>query len=827
MSDTNLIRRLTGFFPADENDRRRAFVQTAAGFAVLLVVYSLVIKSLVSGSQYGVFIPPFAAISSALIAWWAARAKSITAPAYALVGIGVACVLASASISGGINDFTAPFLIVAPIIGAYFLGSRSAVICGAATIIGALALTAADVAGWIPETPYPETAFELATGVVIVFSIAMTMLTALLFSRRAEKHAARMAETNELLSAFARTAPVAVAMVDRSMRYLEVSDRWLTDYGLDREAIIGRSHYDVFPEITEESKAVHARCLKGETERSEGERFLRANGEELWLLWEVRPWRDARGAIGGVIMITRDITEQRRVQERLEAASREAREASAAKSAFLATMSHEIRTPLNAVIGLTEALLDTPLDERQRLLLTEANKSGTHLLALISDILDLSKLEAGKVELNPAPFSLQSAIAGVAGMFASAAESKGVALDALVEPGAVNALIADENRLKQILINLVGNALKFTHEGRIDILARTQETGEEKPLSLIVEVRDSGIGIEPDRIPALFDAFTQADASTTRRYGGTGLGLAICRRLAEEMDGTIACESAPAAGAVFRVTLPVMAGEAAATQPAAAPTPGNLAGLSILFVDDNAANRLVYEEMAKKFGCACALAATGRAAVALCEARAFDVIIMDIEMPDMDGLETAAAIRALPALSSAAPIIAVTAHALKGDRERFLEAGMIGYLSKPVSRPALSEAIARAVTGAPHRLSAERAASADDDLVNHAIVADLAGTLGGAQGARLFAELWGELTKRIAALEEIDSRGDAAALRRIAHEACGLAANLGAAALSKTLKEIELAARDGRRAAFDRDALARLEAESRRGVEAALLKGAA
>ncbi|MEQ8749841.1 MAG: ATP-binding protein [Amphiplicatus sp.] len=593
MSESELINSLTGAGRPEES-RRRAFVQTAIGFAAAMIVYGVVIGAWLPGEQLGIWIPVFVAVGSLTLAFWARRARSIAAPAYVAVGIGIAAAIAGASISGGIDDYTTPFFVVIPVVAGFFLGARGAVICGLAAIAGATALAAGDILGFVVETPYSEVYFEGASGIVLVACIALTMFTARQFSKRVDEHAANLTQSNELLSAFARTAPIAVAMFDRDIRYIEASDRWLSDYGLKRENLIGRLLYDVSPNITQRWKEVHERCLAGATERSEAEKILQKDGTERWLHWEVRPWRDPKGKIGGVIALTRDITDQIRTQETLKAARRQALEASNAKSAFLAAMSHEIRTPLNAVIGLTEALLDTDLNERQRKLLVEANSSGAHLLTLISDVLDLSKLEAGKMALDPAPFNLSDTVSTVVAMFASAAEDKGVILDVSIAPNARGVFTADESRLRQILVNIVGNALKFTASGRIDIRARCVPGSDHADGDLHIDIADTGVGIAPDRLPTLFEAFAQADASIARRFGGTGLGLAICRKLLEEMGGDISCDSAPGEGSTFRVRLPVKVERAAALSgERRPPVDGALDGLRVLFIDDNAGNRLV------------------------------------------------------------------------------------------------------------------------------------------------------------------------------------------------------------------------------------------
>lgn len=820
MADSDLISAMSG---GDRGDaaRLRAFIQTCIGFAAVMIAYAIAINIVLPGFPLGNFIGLAGGVAVVCVGYAAHRWKTLFWPAVCFTAAGLAGIFATAAISGGVDDFVTPFFVVVPAIAGYFLGARAALVAGLATVAAVLALAALDAAGLIPDTPYSPRVFELASTAVLVTAVGLTTMTAHLFTRRAAEAAARIEQSNALLSSLARTAPVAVAMFDRDMRYIEASDRWVRGVGLPREALIGARMYDLHPEYPQRWREVHARCLAGATERAEADCWARADGAEMWLMWEARPWRDAKGRIGGLIIVSRNITEQVRAQETLKAAKRQALEASNAKSAFLAAMSHEIRTPLNAVIGLTEALLDTELDARQRKLLLEANRSGEHLLALISDVLDLSKLEAGKMALDPAPFDLRDLARGVAEMFASAAERKRVSLEVAIAPNAPEEVIADENRLRQILVNLVGNALKFTPAGRIDIRVRAHRLDAAR-CELDIEVADTGVGIARERIPMLFEAFEQAAASTARRFGGTGLGLAICRKLLDEMGGEIACDSAPGVGSIFRVRLPVETARADAAPrlagDGAAPLDGALSGLCVLFVDDNAANRLVYEEMAKKLGCAAAMAGSGEEAAALVASRRFDAVVMDIEMSQMNGVEATKAIRALAGDAGRTPVIAATAHALKGDRERFLAAGMNDYVAKPVSRRALAEAVLRARRGEG---PADAPSPAPAGLLDAAIVADLA-TLFASDNGALFAELWDSLAAAVSRLDAAGPDADPSVLRKLAHDACGVAGNLGAAALSAALRRIERAAKDGAADAAMFDGLGELNARSRAAAEAML-----
>ncbi len=349
-------------------------------------------------------------------------------------------------------------------------------------------------------------------------------------------------------------------------------------------------------------------------------------------------------------------------------------------------VSHEIRTPMNGILGMARLLLDEPLLPGQRDRLDTLTASAEALLVLLDDILDLSRLEAGRVEYQAAPFHLRSVVASLMALMAGRADGKDLQVTADLDPGVPDWVRGDAGRLRQILINLVGNAVKFTAAGRVSLHVAAAGDG------LVFTVADTGIGIDPAAQARLFEPFFQADSSVSRRFGGTGLGLAICKRLVEAQGGEIGVDSEPGKGSRFHVRLPYPPAAAPAAVPAAERPP--LPPLSILLAEDNPVNRKVAIALLSRWGHRVETAEDGRAAVAAAARGGFDVVLMDMRMPDMDGLAATAAIRRLDPSRADVPIIALTANAMDGDAERCRAAGMDAHVAKPIDTAHLLDTIA-------------------------------------------------------------------------------------------------------------------------------------
>lgn len=650
--------------------------------------------------------------------------------------------------------------------------------------------------------------------------------------RKQAEDALRASE--ERLQLFIEYAPASLAMFDRDMRYLYVSRRWQNVYGLEDRCLLGMLHYEVFPEIPERWKEAHRRGLAGEVLQADAERFERADGSVQWVRWEIRPWYNSIGNVGGIVIFTdditerkkvddalqesearmnraqeiahlgsweldlthgslswsdevyrifglqpqefdatyeafleavhpddraavgaayatslrenmdsyeiehrvirkssnevrsvhekcehfrdesgrivksvgmvHDITERKRVEDELLRAKEAADAANRAKSQFLANMSHELRTPMTGVLGMLDIVLGTPLDEKQRECILTAQYSGRSLLRIINDILDLTKIEAGRLTIEEKPFNLLGCVSGALDILRTVAMRKGLVLNLSMANDLPQYVLGDQIRLRQILINLIGNAVKFTETGTVEVRV-TATPDRDGRREFTFSVSDTGIGIPADKQHLLFNSFSQVDDSDTRRYGGTGLGLAISKEIAELMGGNITFDSSLDVGSTFSFTVPLSSSEADFETGSTSGTPDtgehnaippNEWGKSrLLLAEDDPVISEILGMMLERSNYDLDIAENGRKVVEMWEQGVYDLILMDVQMPFLDGFAATRAIREKEQTQGVGHtlIVAMTAHASVDDKQRCLDAGMDAYVSKPIDLKASIELI--------------------------------------------------------------------------------------------------------------------------------------
>ena len=596
---------------------------------------------------------------------------------------------------------------------------------------------------------------------------------------------------------------LAVVEFDMQGRVLHANDNFLSLMGYGLQEIVGQ-HHRMFCEPAYAQTEAYAQFWRqlqsGQLDGGEYQR-LGKDGRRIWIQATYNPIFDAQGQPFKVVKFATDLTQRRTMEQELRTAKERAEQAAAARSTFLANMSHEIRTPMNAIIGFTEALLDTPMDAQQRRHLGTVQHAARSMLRLLNDILDTAKLEKGAVELEIADFSLQEVCDQILASLRIHAGKKGLALQCMTDDRVPPYLRGDALRLQQVLLNLLGNALKFTERGHV-LLRLDYHDG-----TLVMEVEDTGIGIAAQHLERIFDPFAQADASTTRQFGGTGLGTTISRQLVELMGGSISVRSTLGVGTTFTVCVPLPLGQATAAVGSVSQAV-QLPPLRMLVVDDVPANIELLQIHLDRGRHQVTVARDGESAVAAYEAGRFDVVLMDLQMPGMDGLEATRRIRAFEQAQrrKPVPVIALSASVLEQDRRNARAAGMDGFASKPLEPARLFREIARVLhlqpDSSPSGWSSLQTLSRDPDMppAPQATVPAVdweRGTRLWGQRALLrdaVARLLADHAATPATLQALVAQPDMDAARALAHRLRGAAGNLALGPLQTLAQRIEEAA---------------------------------
>lgn len=579
-------------------------------------------------------------------------------------------------------------------------------------------------------------------------------------------------------------------LMDAQWTMLFMSDATLTLTGYPSSDFVGENAVRNFNDITHPDDVAHTWKVVEASIRNHRPfvveyRIAHADGSIRWMWEHGSAVRDENGNIKWIDGVILDITERREIEQELRTAKERAEQAAAAKSAFLANMSHEIRTPMNAIIGFTDVLLGRELPPEHRRPLEIVGNSARSLLRLLNDILDSARLERGAVELEMLDFDLPELLSQLMMTLNVQAVDKGLTLRVDLDSGVGRYYRGDSLRIRQVLTNLIGNAVKFTAHGEVVVTVRTQADG------VHFAVSDTGIGIAPERLDAIFEPFTQADASMSRRFGGTGLGTSICRQLVELMGGRIGARSTPGVGSTFHFTLPLRPGRAPA---AAQASPTALPPMRVLVVDDVEQNVELLASLLTRDGHEVASCTEATESVVRAGAERFDLILMDLHMPGVSGLDATRAIRAaeLRAGRPPVPVIALTASVLDEDREAARRAGMNGFATKPIDLEALYAETAR-VLGLRTAVTADSAdVRTEDPVIDMKRALALWRTHERVErGVRRLLEENAGLPQELDRLAALPARDE---LRALTHRVRGVAANLGAVRLAAALAGLEDAA---------------------------------
>ena len=598
--------------------------------------------------------------------------------------------------------------------------------------------------------------------------------------------------SEERLRAIMDATPDCIFCVDGTGRAVDVNQAVEAVFGYRRADIIGRRPVDIviperFRAALEEGLRRYVEAGEVPDDRARHEmKAVRADGSEFHCEVTIAAARSADRHM--VVACLRDVTARKQREYELRQAKEAAEIADRAKSDFIARMSHEIRTPMNAVIGLSSLLVHTPLDAVQKQHVDMIEKSATHLLSLINDILDFSRLDAGRSDLEVRPFDVRDLVEGAVAVARSLPGAARLEITATLAPGVPPRLEGDARRLNQILLNLLGNAVKFTDGGAVTLSCRPVER-RVGSVRLRFAVEDTGIGISLDMRRRLFLPFEQGAEAAVRQAGGTGLGLAICRQLVEGMGGAIGVDSAPGAGSTFWFELDF---DVAATDVAAAVLPGIRVSSprSILVAEDVPSSQVLVRALLEKMGHRVEIAADGSAALAAMKAGRFDLVMMNVRMPVMDGLAACRAIRALEGPAAAVPIIALTAFGQPDDKARALAAGADDCLAKPI-RPRELAAVIERMTAPPAPV-----VPAVGEEIDRVALEELRQSVGEEALARLLVRFRQDVAESLGELEAAARARDPARLRKAAHRLVGLFGQFGATGAAEAATAMELASDD-------------------------------
>ena len=516
----------------------------------------------------------------------------------------------------------------------------------------------------------------------------------------------QMRESENKLRIILDNSAAAITMTDEQERIVSWNSFTETLFGMSAKDLHLKPIHSLYP--PEEWKAIRSLNIRKSGFMHHVEtKAIRKDGTIIDVDLSVNILKDEQGKIIGSVGMLQDITENKRAHEMILQAKLAAEEANTAKSVFLAKMSHEVRTPMNAIIGMIDLTLDTPLNEEQQDNLKVAKDAADNLLSLINDILDLSRAQAGKVVIEEIEINVPDIVKNVCKGLMVIARNKGVDVVWAIDPEIPRLLIGDPVRLRQVIVNLVNNAIKFTHKGKVQLNVKMKSLTN-KDCEVVFEVIDNGIGISAKNLPHIFDVFTDAHNTTARRYGGTGLGLAICKKIVEMMGGAIQVESIEGTGSTFRFTIifgfkPDMFTKSGEEQKGTAETaattvPVELQNMRILLAEDNTVNQRIAIRILEKLGWKVTAVNNGQEVLNILNNQTFDVILMDDSMPLLSGVETTQVIRREEKQTGQhVPIIAMTANAMAGDKEKYLATGMDGYVSKPIDRNLLYQEIVNLV----------------------------------------------------------------------------------------------------------------------------------